>query len=630
MYAGMLARWHEVITERTTAAPDETLPLYMVVFSSDKGTENITDMVADDFYKMYGTNADFFKHGQPLIQTHKILDAGARVLAKRLVAADATLANAIISVEVTEKQENKFDSSGKQLYLDEEGNETTEVTDTPATITVAYLKYSVDTVENVKTEAEIKKAVETLAESDTKYPLFIIADNGRGTSVKKVKIAADYNVSKKLRFQLYNITDIENSATVESARFSVYPDAIFQTQAGQKSMALTNSTMKQFICDYCMTGLNKFVDKLAKVTGYSKETLYTLDILFGYTVAGKKLANIALDQDSVQINSEYGIELQSGTNGEFGDAPFAGTVCSSAWEKAAVAYFNGEFSDEIYDIDLHKLDFICDANYPFSVKNAIVDLVNFRKDAFFFRDLGLDVWSYEDVYSIVTDPDWMRTPFAGDYLSNYEVIDQYSRKQIRVTMMYSFAPLLVQHYANNIAAPMAGEFNNFVIREAVAGTLNFAPRHTPKVNQKEDLDNLRVNFVNYSGANEMTVLSTYTSQDHFGPLVYINNVVVTQMVVKAIRRYTPKIRFQLVEADDFSRYRQLIDDNVISSYKAYFRSIELIYIQDEEMAEQSIFTAALECYYFRFAQSEIFDIYAIDGTPTENAANSEKSTIDIV
>lgn len=621
MYAGMLARWHEVTSTTQVTQTDETLPLFWFVFSSDKGTEEMTDLTSDDFYKMYGDTADFFKYGQPLIEAHRVLDAGARILGKRLVAPDSTLANIIISAEVTEVTENKYDADGNQLYINDHGEETKEITATAATVTKASIKYSTDTVANAKSENEVLAAVNTMAESDTKYPLFVIMDNGRGVSVKKVKITPDYTVSKRLSYQLYNIVDIENTSTVETKRFSFDPDAIYVINKDKVNMSLTKYTSTQFNAQYVSTGVEKFLAKLAEITAYSREQLLAFDVLFACTVAGKALTNIVIDDTGVALDSEYGIALESGTNGSFGDAPFVGTVCSEAWEKEAKAYFSGEITDEIYDLDLHKIDYVPDANYPDSVKNAIVEAINFRKDAFFFRDLGVNIWSCDDVIAKVSAENWVKTPFAGDYCSTYEVIDAYSKKQIRVTSIYSIAPLLVKHFGTNIAAPLAGEFNNFVITDAIKGSLNFTPRHTPKVNQKEILDDLRVNFINHgSNTNELVVQSTYTSQDHFGPLSYINNVIVTQMAVKAVRRYTPKIRFQLVESNDFSKYKQLIEDNVLPAFKSFFQSIELVYTQDDIMAAQKIFNASLECYYYTFAQSEIFDVYAIDGSPSDTTS----------
>ena len=619
MYAGTKVNWHEVLMAETNrSAIDDSLPLFLCAFSADKGSEEITDLTYSEFKKMYGDTANFFKYGQPLLQAHQILAAGGRVLGKRIVAEDATLANLIITAEVTSQEVNKTNADGQQLYIGSDGQETTEVTDTLATTVYATVKYDSVTYE-VKTMAELEAKAASL-KTESVFPLFIISDNGRGVSVKKVRITPDYDTSKKLTYMLYKIAEIEGVSAVETQRFSMYPEAVNTINGVRRNMVLDKHTMSQLNAEMYTEGCSAFVEKLAEITGYSVDDLYTFDILFGKTVKQKELGLIKIDETGLDITSEYGMELKSGSNGKFGDAPFAGTVASQEWADQAIAFFDGTFSDEIFDLDQHKIDFCVDANYPDNVKAAIVKLADFREDFFYFRDLGLNITSITDVYDKVTDLNWTLTPFAGDYMSTYDIIDPFSHKQINVTMTYGLAPLLVNHYTTNVAAPIAGEFNNFVISDYVPGTLNIIPRVTPTVDQKEILDDLKVNFVNLTSDKLLAVQSTYTSQDHNGPLSYSSNVIVTQMVIKSIRRYCPKIRFMLMDANatDFGKYKTLVEDNVISRFAQYFKSIELIYTRDDEQIASKIFTASLYCYYRDFPQGEVFDVFAIEGSPDTN------------
>ena len=513
---------------------------------------------------------------------------------------------------------NKTNADGQQLYIGSDGQETTEVTDTLATTVYATVKYDSVTY-NVKTMAELEAKAASL-KTESVFPLFIISDNGRGVSVKKVRITPDYDTSKKLSYMLYKIAEIEGVSAVETQRFSMYPDAVNTINGVRRNMVLDKHTMSQLNAEMYTEGCSAFVEKLAEITGYSVDDLYTFDVLFGKTVKQKELGLIKIDETGLDITSDYGMELKSGSNGKFGDAPFAGTVASQDWADQAIAFFDGTFSDEIFDLDQHKIDFCVDANYPDDVKAAIVKLADFREDFFYFRDLGLNINSITDVYDKVTDLNWTLTPFAGDYMSTYDIIDPFSHKQINVTMTYGLAPLLVNHYTTNVAAPIAGEFNNFVISDYVPGTLNIIPRVTPTVDQKEILDDLKVNFVNLTSDKLLAVQSTYTSQDHNGPLSYSSNVIVTQMVIKSIRRYCPKIRFMLMDANatDFGKYKTLIEDNVISRYTQYFKSIELIYTRDDEQIASKIFNASLYCYYRDFPQGEVFDVFAIEGSPDTN------------
>lgn len=621
MYAGMTVNWHEVLMPKGTASStDDSLPLFLCAFSSDKGTEKITDYVYDDFVKEYGETPNFFKYGQPLLEAHRILKAGGRVLGKRIVADDATLANLVITAEITAGKENKTSADGKPLYLDEHGKETTEVTGTPATTNFAKIKYSTMTVENAKTYAEVKKKADAM-KTDTVFPLFVVCDNGRGKSVKKLRIVPDYTSSRRLTYMLYKIMSVEDEDIVETQRFSIYPEAVNTVNGERRNMLLTNRTMDQLIVGQDDIGMEAFLAKVAEVTGYTVDELYEIDPMFGCSLKGKALSAIRVDDTGMDLTSVYGMSLMSGSNGKFGDAPFPGEAATDEWAAEAVKFFSGEFSDEIFDLDQHKIDFCVDANYPLSVKGQIVSLADFREDFFYFRDLGLNIETLEDVQLLFdAGSGWNQSCFVGDYMSVYDVLDEYSHKEIRVTMGYDLAPLLVNHYSTNIAAPIAGEFNNFIITDAIEGTLNIIPRVTPDYDQKQVLDDLKVNFVNLTADRQLAIQSTYTSQDHNGPLSYINNVLVTQRVVKAIRRYVPTIRFMLMEPDatDFGKYKDLIQDNVVSKYEQFFKSITLVYTKDDVQTANKIFNASLYCYYRDFPQAEVFDVFAVEGSPSSN------------
>lgn len=604
MYAGQEWTWYEQINEVSPSTVQDTRPLYLAFFSSDKGTEEITNLSGNDFFNMYGKKADFFKHGQPLIQAHRIINAGGKILGKRLVADDATLANNIFAVQLTNVTTNKTNTDGEQLYIDPTtGEETTTVTDTPATVSTASMKYIVYSVENCKSFAEAEQeALKKLNEEEGIFPLLVIADNGRGNSGKKVQIVPNYTMSKNLGFCLYEISSMEDSQVIETNTFTINPDIIYLNT----NMGIRDGIMKQLRTSYCADGLTKFIEKLSEYTGYTKEYLLANDVLFGKNVKGVAIDGIEFAEGSVELDNIYGIALQNGSNGAFADAPFG----KDEWKAQAISFLTGKFDDAIYDVDLYKLDIVMDANYPKEVKNAIVDLVNFREDCFFFRDLGVETATYNDITTVVNAEDWKRSKFVGDYLTTYDVIDEYSKKQIKVTMMYSLAPMLVSHFENGRNRPLAGEINNMVITEALPNTINFAPRITPYVNQKELIDDMRVNFANYS-SDKLVIQSLYTSKEKLGPLSWINNVLATQEVVKAVRTYCPKIRFQFQEADDFTNYKDEVD-SLLRNYNINFKSLELIYTADKIATSQKIFKAAINFEYKNFVQSEKFDVFAID------------------
>lgn len=625
MYAGTTVNWNEILVQNTPTV-DESLPLFLCVFSSDKGPEKITDLTYDDFVKYYG-QPDFYKYGQPLSQAHAILKAGGRVLGKRIVAENATLANMIIVANVDEVTEQKTNESGQPLYVDSSGHETTDVTETPANITKAKIKYETHTLAEAKTVAEVDAHAASL-KTENAFPLFTICDNGRGTSIKKVRIKPEYNASRRLSFMYYTLGCYENSTLIESKRFAILPKDVPLRDNITQNLLLNEYSCVQIVTKYHTDIADAFLNKISEITGYTILDLYGMDILFGNALDQTPISSIIIDEESSALNAEYGLPLISdvNANGDFGDAPFPGTKATDNWAKEAVKFFNGTFSDEIYDLDEHKIDFCLDANYPYNfddettdVKGAISKLAAFREDFCYFRDLGLEITSISSIEDIVSNRKWLQSPFIADYESCYDIIDT-DYRQVTVTMTHGLAPLLVSHYKNNLASPVAGEYNGFVITEAIDGTLKFIPRVTPNYDQKQVLDDIKVNFLNHGSNGGLVIQSNYTSQDHDGPLSYINNVLITQHVVKAIRKYCPKIRFMLtdVNSTDFSMYKSLIETNVIKNYASYFNSISLVYTADDEMTRSHVFNASLYCYYRNFAQAEIFDVFAVEGSPNDN------------
>ena len=144
--------------------------------------------------------------------------------------------------------------------------------------------------------------------------------------------------------------------------------------------------------------------------------------------------------------------------------------------------------------------------------------------------------------------------------------------------------------------------------------IRFSPRITPRVNQKSLLEDIKVNYAMKVDASvEQLVIETcYTSQEDFTQASFINNILTIQMVVKAIRAYSPKVRYRFYTSNDFSDYKTTIEDNVLSAYKSYFNTLELVYTQDDLLAEKKIFKAALRCACGNFIQTEMYDVMIIN------------------
>lgn len=578
MYPATIYHWHDNSgIEITTSPQNSTAPLFMQVFSSDKGPENFVEISGTAFEAMYG-KMSFEKHGQSAIQAQKIIDAGGRLFAKRVVATDSTLANVVLTATV--------------------------VSDTDGEVTVTWKSQS---IENCKTFDEVVAAAQDLLDEDAGvYPIFAYSDNGRGVSGKAVRLTPDYATSKTIGKTFYTLAVYEGTTVTEKVAITVDPTVVYNSE----SYRLSKYTNVMISGEVLETSFELYADALASALSVEVDTLRNYDLVYGYDNRGNAIEGFTLDPESVDLDADNGIALAEGDNGEFGDKP----VDTQAWIDAIVEVFADEEGDhdEVYDVDQHKIAAVCDANYPMEIKNAIYDWVTFREDCVFLRDYGTGLKTFLEikVFKDSFDDEHKGNYFVADYGTSYLIIDPLTKKNIEVTMTYDLAPLLVDHIQNNPYAPLAGIANGFVLSSAIKGSINFTPVITPKSNQKEAMDNLRVNYAIFED-NNCVVQSCYSSQDAYTQLSWISNTIAIQRVLRAVRAACPRQRFTLSSGTDLNNYAKAVND-VLSNFTSNFSTLNFVYTQDNLRASQKIFYASIEFAFLNWAQTEIFDIYAIN------------------
>lgn len=575
MYPDTIFNWHdqsEIFKSEQTTVIDDS-PLFMQVFSADKGTEDLVEISGDDFTAMYGTMS-YTRHGQSAIQAKRIIDAGGRLYAKRVVAKDSTLANVVLCANIS-------NSDGG-----------------------VKVKWTSQSIAGCKTFKEVLTAAEALYSENSVYPLFVYADNGRGTSKKAVRLNPDYSTSKTIGTTLYTLAVYEGTTITEQTTISFDPTVIYANVAYHLDQYTTTQVTGLVIEDM----YEKYLEALGEALTMEPSELRNYDIVYGYTNKGTAIESFTVDQESVDLDATNGIMLAEGSNGEFGDAP----VGTEPWTQAIVDVFNGNFSDEVYDLDAHKIALICDANYPDSVKSAIFDFVAFRKDCCFLRDYGIGLTTYLEIEAknkqFVTNAE--KNYFTADYATSYLVKDPETKKNIEVTMLYDMAPLLVSHIAKNPYAPICGTANGFILSEAIKGTVNFTPVNTKKINYKSAIEELRVNYAVFED-NRCVAQLCYSSQEAYTQLSFINNVIAIQRVLRAVRTACPKQRYTLSTTSDLTNYAKAVND-VLANYVTNFATLNFVYTKDELRTRQKIFYASIEFAFLNWAQTEIFDVYAIN------------------
>ena len=604
--------------------PRISKPCYLYAFSADKGPEDMKECTYENFHKYYGNYINFAKHGQPLLQASVDVDSGGIVFAKRVVAPDSTLANAVVFATVTQgTEEQKVDEKGNKLYKHTEtGNIVTEsqkaaleadyqehqstVTEphfTPEMVKPALIKYEVKSYEGQKKVDQIaSKAIEE--KTSEKFPLFVIADIGRGVSGKAFNITPDYVMSKTRKYMRYQLNTIENGEEIESLNIC-FNHHILESGINRSMYTVCKKESYNLTANVLYDSHDEFIAKVAEVSGNTEAYCNTHDLLFGYTVKRAKLNNIKLAVDSANLGTLTGIALENGTNGTFGDAPFG----TDAYNTEVTKFYAGEIDDNIYDVDNYKFDVLMDANYPPAAKRAMEALAIFREDCLTMTDGGVEgLLTQEEIMSSANEV--TKSKFVMYYPIYYDVIDPYSGKQITVTSNYSMSKLLISHFGKGVRfKPMAGELNGFVIRDAIEDTFNFIPKYTPKGNQKEDFSD---NCINHLARYNQTVSfeSVWTTQEEYTQLSFGNNVIAIQEVIKAIRDFCPANRFSVMYNDDIQAYIEDVND-IVNDYKDNFKSIAAVYLEDEAYEANKIFAAALsvECKDFNIAEN--YKIYVL-------------------
>lgn len=583
----------------------DTRPLFFVVSSFDKGTEDLNVISGQDFYNMYGVPL-FANHGQNGIQAQRLINAGARLLVKRVCADDATLANLVLYVTVTTTSVQKTDSEGNPIYLDDEGNETTEVTDNPVMISSTSLKWNATSFANCTSYDQVKKAaIDTLFDDTAgRYPVFIYTDNGRGASVKAVRITPNYYTSRNLGFCVYNLKVYEGTNIDENVSVTFNPDKTFNNV----NYGIDNSTCFQVKSEVIPEIYNAYIQKIADALELDVEVLYNYDMIFGYDYKGNAIEGLTLDAESVDLNAINGVNLTQGSNGAFGKSP----ANTATWTDKIRQVFAGEATEEVWDVDKYKIACVLDANFPQAIKDAISNFVTWREDCVFLRDLGIGLDTFSDIraaYALNT----VKNKFIADYATSYTIKDPNTFKNIEVTMMYDMAACLVRGFNNGIVNPLAGTFNGYVLDSAIEGTVNFSPIITPAVNQKEAFEDLRLNYAIFQEGS-CVVQSEYTSQEAYTELSYLNNVMAIQEVIRDLRTNCPANRYRLVTGTDLTEYA-IACNHVLEKYLSNFYLLRFTYTEDPLLSMQKIFYASIEFAFNQFANCEIFDVYAL------NAAN---------
>lgn len=597
------------IQEIQAEAVNNPTCVVMATYTSDKGSEDWEYMYGlTDFTRAKG-GISFTKHGQAQLLVAEVLRNGGYVFGKRMVSENATLANATIKARVVDVDGVSY------VYI--------------------YTASAVN-ASNLNDASDAGYGDFDMSNTDeVDFPLFTITAAGRGASNISFKVIPEYSSSKSSTVARYSLEVWENNEQLESIMFTMNPDVIVDN-ISQSIQTKVNENSQQVRCKVYEDGIYAFIRTLCKSATVNGDpivpaTMVNMDFLNGYDRRGREaiggIVTAAMAANDADIDSEWqanlpsdietpynlanedGIPLANGSYGTLGQSPMDNpteykNLMLGAWGKNTDS---DQYDPIIYDLDAYKPDAIFDCNFDVEVKNAIIDVCDFRGDVVFLADLGTKYDNLQDIISASLDIHPSR--YCAIYHNYFNIINPYTKKDITVTMPYLLAKRMVAHVSRGASRPFAGLANNIYFPEIIKGTVNFLPVEVPGEDQKQQLADASINYISYyDGTPVMETM--YTNSDEYTQLSYLHNILAIQEVIKAIRARCPRTRYTFLDGEDLEEY--LADaEAVIRQYSTNFRNIYIQYMADEKYEANNIFYATIVVQFRNFIQEEYFKIIAI-------------------
>ena len=594
-----------------TATVSNPTALYMQPYTSNKGTEDWELITTFDGFTEAKGGISFRRHGQAQLTVAQALKSGAYVLGKRLVSEDATLANTTVLARLV-----KVDD-------------------------VTYVYFYTKSALNC---ADFDSACEAgygdfdpEAENVTDIPLFTVTPMGRGESLLFFRINPNNVTSRKKNsssYMKYSFEIMEDNETLESIVITMNPEIIIDgiSQAMNPKIRTNSNQIRVKLYE---DGIYKLVSVLSETAVDAEgktippSDLINMDFINGFdrsgTVAIGGVVTVAQDngaEDSewsankpadievvYDLASPVGIPLTNGSYGTMGTDPAANPV---EMEKMLLAAFGQDtdsllFDSVIYDLDAYKIDAIFDCNWPVSVKNAIIDLIDFRGDMAFLCDLGTKANTLDLIIDAASGI--KSSNYVALYHNYFKIIDPFTKKEITVTMPYLLVDRLINHISKGVGRPFAGIANNIFFTNIIENTINFLPVEIPGSNQKQELVDVNVNYLSiYDGVPVMETM--YVNDTEYTQLSFLHNIMGVQEIIKVIRTRCPRTRYTFIDGNDLETYISDVQ-SIIKEYATNFKSISCEYMADEAYEQNNIFYAVLKVQFKNFIQEEYFKIIAI-------------------
>lgn len=561
-------------------ADDRTInsgPIILAACATDRGTEELHMYNSEDEFLMEHGPINFNKYGQEQEQVRLNLAAKGRVLFKRLVSNDATLANIVIIAKVVKAEDKSM-----------------------------KIEYSIKSCSGAKNVSEIEEALTTIVtnteddENTKSFPIIALSEIGRGDSIKRIKIKPDYIGSETLDYMQYLLT-IEYDYKTTLIRFSLNPDKI----VNRVNVGIRNKVNNLDIIKCCNT--DKYIKDFISFiqTNLSDdEDIQTYDLINCKDKDGETLDNISISDESISLNSKFGIKLSGGSAGKFDGNVNLHEV--DEYTTLLESFYKGVLTNKVYDTDRYKLSLIFGGNFPESVNKAIIDLVEWRKDCVFIADFGTNIDTLEEIEGVIKTLN-VDSPYIHNYPISYDILEPTSYTQAKVTACYDLSYELVNHLRKSPHIPFAGISNGAILSSAIKGTINFEPIKTKLVDQKSKMKKLRANYAKFDDDIKKYVIETvWTSKKALSQLTFCNNLFELQDIMRDTD-VIKKRRYNLANPHELEQYEKDINDEVISKHLSRVKNLEFAYKSNTDLENQKVYYGVFSIIPFNFYQEEYFE-----------------------
>lgn len=579
-----------VVTKPVSVIPNRIN--FLNVFVGGKGRDNklIKILSKNDFIKEYG-KPDILKYGQPILNAYaSIVDQFSYAYCMRVMPSDACYSNIFINAKYKVNDDGNF--------------EVKIVTNASKMNNANHFQSIMDAQAKLEADEAGYKTV----------PLFAIRSLGRGSYGNSYRIRLTNAFTRKtqtFRRYLLELLDVEEgNVVVEAFEGCLYDhtsnvtsylmeDVLDRDESGsQKIGILVNEDAWEVLYEEYKSCFKTAAEKVAM------PELKQFDPIFGINndQSTQPKLTIVTEENNI-LDRLDGITLVCGDNGSL-DNPGDKTV-DEIVEDLYLKAFAGELDKSIMSPRRTPVRFMLDANYPLSVKRAMVQLGLKRYDAMVYLDAGL-ITTHDEAIIFGEDTADLNYRIVSKSYQHYEIRDPFSGKRVPVTMTYDLACNLAKHielygsetaYTGETYATLKGAIKNSLV---------------PVLDEydedlKEKLYDLRLNYYEAIAENVFCRGVQQTAQDLESDLSEESNMLLLLEIKDIAERETISRRYNFAEPEDRQLYGEVLTER-IKPYRESVRSIEVFYDMSREEEMRNFIHCYIQLTFKTLLKSSIIEI----------------------